>query len=261
MGCRVSALGALRRAYLRGPLWYHRSVLPPPDLPRATPRISLAIVIPALDEAPVIAQAVRRAREHADEVVVVDGGSRDDTARVAREAGAKLVTSAPGRGLQLNRGAAATRAEALLFLHADTLLPPSAGELVRRALAEGAVGGGFAVRFDHPRRLFPLGGRIVNLRTRLTGCPLGDQAQFVRRNVFERLGGFPAWQILEDLDFARRLKRAGRTVLIGAPVVTAARRFLNQGVVRTIATNWLIWLLFFAGVSPARLARLYRHIR
>lgn len=221
----------------------------------------LTVVIPALDEAPIIVRAVEQALAHADDVVVADGGSRDDTVTLAASVGARVVTSAPGRGIQLNRGARDARFDALLFLHADTTLPAEAGARVREALRGGAVGGGFAVRFDERRRLLPLGARIVNLRSRLTGCPLGDQAQFVRRDVFERLDGFRDWPILEDLDFARRLKRVGRTVLIDAPVTTAARRFLTQGVVRTIATNWLIWALYFVGISPTRLAWLYRHIR
>lgn len=221
----------------------------------------LTVVIPALNEAPVIVYAIEQASIHADDIVVVDGGSEDDTVSLARGAGARVVTSPPGRGIQLNRGAQATQSDALLFLHADTVLPAGAGESIRNALRGGAVGGGFTVRFDQRRSLLPLGARIVNLRTRLTGCALGDQAQFVHRDVFERLGGFRDWPILEDLDFARRLKRAGRTALIKAPVTTAARRFLNQGIARTIATNWLIWALYFVGISPTRLARLYRQIR
>jgi hypothetical protein len=106
-----------------------------------------------------------------------------------------------------------------------------------------------------------LGERLINARTHLTGLPLGDQAQFVTREAFRGLGGYRDWPILEDLDFALRLRRRGRTVLIPSPVTTAARRFVEQGIARTISTNWLIWLLFFCGVSPHRLARLYKHIR
>ncbi len=221
----------------------------------------LAIVIPTLDEAPLIATVIERARRHADEIIVADGGSHDDSRAIAERHGARVVVSAPGRGTQLNAGARATQADALLFLHADTRLPDGAGDQVRTMLAEGAVGGGFHVRFDDRRRLLPLGARVINLRTRLARCPLGDQAQFVTREAFETLGGFRDWPILEDLDFARRLKRHGRLALIKAPVETAARRFLRQGVLRTIVTNWLIWALYFIGVDPSSLARLYRHIR
>ncbi len=221
----------------------------------------LAIVIPTLDEAPLLGAVIAHALEHADEVIVADGGSSDESRAIAKRSGARVVISEPGRGVQLNAGAQAADAEALLFLHADTRLPKGAGTHVRKLLAEGTVGGGFSVRFDDRRRLFPLGARVVNLRTRLTRCPLGDQAQFATRAAFDALGGFRDWPILEDLDFARRLKRHGRVALVKAPVQTAVRRFLRQGVVRTIAANWLIWALYFIGVDPTRLARLYRHIR
>ncbi|HEX5760816.1 MAG TPA: glycosyl transferase, partial [Thermoanaerobaculia bacterium] len=119
----------------------------------------------------------------------------------------------------------------------------------------------FRVRFDADRPALRLGARLINLRTRATGVPLGDQAQFVTAAAFRRLGGFREWPILEDLDFARRLKRLGPLALVERPVTTAARRFVERGVVATVATNWLIWGLFFAGISPHRLARLYRQIR
>ena len=234
----------------------------PSDTSRLHTDLRLAIVIPTLDEGASLPATLERALAMADQVVVADGGSRDDTREIAARMGARVTISTAGRGIQLNAGARATDADIVLFLHADTRLPDDAHRFVRRAIAEGQViGGGFRVQFDSRRRWLPLGARIMNLRTRLTGCPLGDQAQFVRRDAFDALGGFPDWPILEDLDFARRLKRHGRTVLIDAPVTTAARRFLNQGVTRTIATNWLIWSLYFVGVSPHRLARLYRAIR
>jgi hypothetical protein len=113
------------------------------------------------------------------------------------------------------------------------------------------------VRFDDPRRIFALGSLIVNLRTRLWRVPLGDQAQFVTRDAYLRLGGFRKWPILEDLDMIRRLKRYGPVTVLRAPVETAARRFVEGGIARTIAINWSIWALYFLGVDPPRLARLY----
>ncbi len=218
----------------------------------------LAIVIPTLNEKPWLKRYLPAALAEADEVWISDGGSDDGTPELAEQLGARVVHGSAGRGPQLNRGANASSAEMLLFLHADTRLPSGAGRTVREALQSGAVGGGFRVAFDSDRRLLRLGARLINLRTRLTRCPLGDQAQFVDRQSFETLKGFRDWPILEDLDFARRLKRCGRTALLSPPVVTGARRFLHLGIVRTIATNWLIWLLFFLGVSPRRLAKLYR---
>lgn len=221
----------------------------------------LAVVVPTLNEESALQRTLPAALAAADEVVVSDGGSSDGTVALAQSLGARVVCGAAGRGGQLNRGAAATSAEVVLFLHADTDLPPGAADAVRQAIADGALGGGFLLRFDDRRPLLRLGGRLINLRTRCVGLPLGDQAQFVTRAAFDALGGFRDWPILEDLDFALRLRRTRRSTLILRPVTTAARRFVEQGATRTVATNWLIWLLFFLGVSPHRLARWYRHIR
>jgi rSAM/selenodomain-associated transferase 2 len=227
----------------------------------------LAIVIPTLDEEPSLRRTLPLALAVADEVVVSDGGSLDGTLETARALGARVVSGPPGRGGQLNRGAAAVGgngSDILLFLHADTTLPEEAGRAVRDAVAAGAVGGAFLVRFDVDSPKMRLGAWLVNHRTRLTYLPLGDQAQFVTRDASRELGGYRDWPILEDVDFAWRLQRGygrRRLALIESPVTTAARRFVEQGSIRTVATNWLIWLLFLLGVSPHRLARLYRHIR
>jgi rSAM/selenodomain-associated transferase 2 len=218
----------------------------------------VAIVMPTLNEVEGLARFLGAAlAAGGDELVVSDGGSSDGTPELARALGARVVVGPAGRGGQLNRGAAAASAEVLLFLHADTLLPQSGVERVRRAVAAGAEGGGFLVRFAEPSVILRLGERAVNLRTRSTRLPLGDQAQFATRATFDRLGGFADWPILEDLDFARRLKRRGRVAVLAPPVVTSARRFLARGPIRTVATNWLIWTLFALGVSPRSLARLY----
>jgi hypothetical protein len=174
-------------------------------------------------------------------------------------AGVRLVESNAGRvdGSTLERGPRSTTEPALLFLHADTVLPAGARALIERALAGGAVGGGFEVRFDDPRRIFALGSRIVNLRTRLLRAPLGDQAQFLTREAFLALGGFRDWPILEDVDLMRRLRKHGRVEVLRPPATTAVRRFVERGITRTIAINWSIWALYLAGVPPARLARLY----
>lgn len=231
----------------------------------------LAVVVPTLNE-----EAALRRRlpdllaqlEAGDEVVISDGGSADGTAEVARALGVRVVAGPAGRGAQLNRGAAAFEpkgeGEVLLFLHADTRLPAGAGAAIRAAVAGGAEAGAFLIRFESDRRWLRLGERLVNWRTRRFRVPLGDQAQFVTRAAFERLGGFRDWPILEDLDLAlrlRRLRRPARLAVIDRPVTTSARRFHERGICRNVATNWLIWILFALGVSPHRLARLYREIR
>jgi rSAM/selenodomain-associated transferase 2 len=245
----------------------------------------VAIVVPTLNEESTIARTLPAAQAAlaalvsreplaaGSELVVADGGSRDRTVAVARALGARVVAGPAGRGGQLNRGAAATTAEILLFLHADTTLPEGALVAIRAAIggnrgggragdpAQPAIGGAFLVRFDQGGPLLRLGAWLINQRTRATRLPLGDQAHFVTRIAFEQLGGYRDWPILEDLDFAWRLRRHGRTVILRQRVTTGARRFVELGVARTVATNWLIWLLFVAGVSPRRLARFYGNVR
>ncbi len=224
----------------------------------------LAIVVPTLNEEDTLRRYLPAALAVADAVVVADGGSADATVEVARSLGARVVVGPPGRGVQLNHGASAAMeegADILLFLHADTTLPAGGAGAVRAAVAGGAPGGAFFVRFDGDRPMQRLGSWLVNRRTRWLRVPLGDQAQWATREVFETLGGFPNWPLLEDIDFMRRLRRLPGFTIIEEPVTTGARRFLELGSVRTVAINWLIWLLFLGGVSPHRLARLYRQIR
>lgn len=223
--------------------------------------LPLAVLIPTLDEEETLRRNLPAALAAADEVVVSDGGSRDATVRVALELGARVVSGPPGRGPQLNRAAAAAGADVLLVLHADTVLPPGAVEAVREAVAAGAVGGGFLVRFDAAGFVYRLGERVANLRARLTRAPLGDHGQFVSRAAFEALGGFREWPLLEDLDFIRRLRRRGRVAVLPLRVTTSARRFEAGGPLRTVLGNWLIWVLYAVGVSPHRLARWYGNVR
>jgi rSAM/selenodomain-associated transferase 2 len=223
--------------------------------------LRLSIVVPTLDEARRLPACLASARAASDDVVVSDGGSRDGTVALARALGARVVEGPAGRGGQLGRGAAAASGDVLLFLHADTVLPPGAREAVAGSLAAGAEGGAFLLRFDDGRRIYRLGERFVAWRTRLSRLPLGDQAQFVRRDVYAAMGGYRDWPILEDLDFARRLRARGRLAVLPLAVTTAARRYSTAGVARTLLTNWAIWLLYALGVPPQRLARLYRQIR
>jgi rSAM/selenodomain-associated transferase 2 len=224
----------------------------------------VTVIIPTLNEAAQLEQnlpSLRAALPARGAVVISDGGSADDTTAVARRLGAEVLEGAPGRGPQLHRGAlhALERgAEILLFLHADTRLPEGAiGDIVE-AIASGAVGGAFLLRFDDPRRRYRWAARIINLRTRLSRAPLGDQGQFCHREAYGAVGGFRPWPILEDLDFIRRLRLQGPLALLPGPVVTAARRYHRRGLLLTALRNWVIFALYFLGASPHRLARLYR---
>ncbi len=223
--------------------------------------MKLSVVIPALDEAPSLARLLPdldRACPGA-EVLVVDGGSRDGTARVvAEQPGVRLVPRARGRARQMNAGARAATGDVLLFLHADTRLPDGAATAIEAALADLAVvGGRFDVRFDSRRRTMKMVAWFMNARSRATSICTGDQAIFARRAVFEAVDGYPDIPLMEDIELSRRLKGKGRLAALPARVTTSARKWEREGPLRTIGLMWALRLLHFAGVAPARLHRWY----
>jgi len=221
----------------------------------------ISIIVPVLDEAAGIAQALAALaplRRRGHEVIVVDGGSADGTPALAR-AGADHVISAPrGRASQMNAGAALARGEVLLFLHADTRLPGNADERILDGLAAGAKQWGrFDVRIEGESRLFPLISFLMNLRSRATGIATGDQAMFVRREAFERAGGVPPLELMEDIALSRSLRRLSPPVCLAVRAVTSGRRWERHGVLRTVLLMWRLRLAFFLGASPANLLRRY----
>ncbi len=224
----------------------------------------VSIVVPVLNEAQGLRAflerlgcSLERERRDSADVVIVDGGSDDDTVPLLRASGWPWIVAERGRGLQMNAGAAATRGEALLFLHADTTLPDTALDALRAALRAGAVGGFFRVRLDSDRRLLRWVGHLISARSRLTGIATGDQAIFVRRDAFEQLGGFAPLPLFEDVDLMRRLKRLGRVAALPCAVTTSARRWEGHGPWRTILRMWCLRLLYYLGLRPERLARYY----
>jgi len=221
----------------------------------------LSIVMPALDEAAGIAatlQALQPLRARGVELVLADGGSADGTAELAAPWVDGVVLAPPGRALQMNAGAARARGEVLLFLHADTRLPPLADVHVLQALAAGACWGRFDVRIEGRPRLLPWVAALMNLRSRASGIATGDQAIFVTRNAFERVGGFPAQPLMEDIELSRRLKRLGRPACLRAQVCTSGRRWEQRGVWRTILLMWWLRWRYWRGEPADRLARAYR---
>jgi rSAM/selenodomain-associated transferase 2 len=242
--------------------------------------MTIAVIIPTLNEERHLPLALERLAAMAfEEIIVVDGGSQDRTLEIIADFGLsiadcpqspipnrksqiRLLTAPPGRARQMNAGAAATHGEVLLFLHADTSLPREACREIERVLQDpGCVGGRFDVRFEQDTGWGWMISRLMNLRSRLTGICTGDQAIFVRRSVFERLGGFAELPLMEDLEFSRRLKAAGRVAALRAKVVTSYRRWATSGPIRTIILMWALRLLYWLGVSPRRLAHLYGEIR
>lgn len=222
---------------------------------------AVSIVVPALDEAGGIVrhlEALAPLRAAGAEVLLVDGGSTDATVELARPL-ADVVLSAPrGRASQMNAGARVGRGELLVFLHADTFLPPAATARVREALAPGGrAWGRFDVRIEGRSPLLRMVAWFMNHRSRLTGIATGDQAIFVRRDVFDALGGFPALPLMEDVALSRSLRRLGRPACVRDRAVTSGRRWEDRGVLRTIALMWLLRAGYWLGVDPARLARRY----
>ncbi len=221
----------------------------------------LSIIVPALREAANLARLLPALRAAAPgaEIIVADAGSDEGTREVAmRVAGVTVLTCERGRARQMNAGARAARGDTLLFLHADTVLPDGFEASITRALTEpGVVAGRFDVRLDNPRWPFRMIGSLMNLRSRWSGISTGDQALFVRRDVFEALGGFPDIPLMEDIELTRRLKRRGRQAALRERVTTSARKWEREGVARTIGLMWTLRLLYACGVSPARLHRWY----
>lgn len=223
----------------------------------------LSIIVPALDEAAGIAACLaplQPMRARGAEVIVVDGGSSDETAGLARPLADCVITAARGRGAQMNAGAARAGGDILLFLHADTQLPPAAPELVAAAIAEGACWGRFDVRIAGTRRGLGLVASLMNWRSRLTGIATGDQAIFVTREAFRRVGGFPSIPLMEDIVLSSRLRAIGTPACLRERVVTSGRRWERHGLWRTILTMWWLRLRFHFGACPTALAREYGYV-
>ena len=223
----------------------------------------VSVIIPALNEERHIAATLRAVGQSlCHEVIVVDGGSSDTTVQRAREAGVNVLSSKPGRARQMNVGAAAAaEGGSLLFVHADTLLPPGLPGMVARTLfAPGVAAGAFRFRIAGSFAGKSLIEWTTGLRSRWLQRPYGDQGLFLARALFEEMGGFADLPIMEDYEFAARLRRRGRIVTVGEAALTSARRWKTLGVVRTTLRNQWMLAGYHLGVSPQRLATLYRAV-
>jgi rSAM/selenodomain-associated transferase 2 len=222
---------------------------------------NLSIIIPVLNEADHIAsalQALTPLRARGAELIVVDGSSTDGTVARATSLATFVIASPRGRAVQMNAGSTIASADVFLFLHADTRLPPDADRLVLDGLARSRrAWGRFDVTIEGAHPLLPLIAASMNLRSRLTGITTGDQAMFMRREAFAATGGFPEIALMEDITFARNLKRISRPLNLRARVTTSGRRWEKRGVVRTIMLMWRLRLAYFLGAKPDDLARRY----
>lgn len=222
----------------------------------------LSVIIPVLNEASHIEatlRALQPLRDDGAELIVVDGGSADDTAGLAAPLSDRLVHAKRGRASQMNAGAAVSHGEILLFLHADTLLPEEADALILdRLKSSRCVWGRFDVRIAGRPAMLRLIALLMNLRSRLTGIATGDQAIFVRRDVFFAVGCFPDQSLMEDVELSRRLKRRSAPLCLHARVTTSGRRWETQGVWRTILLMWSLRLRYWLGTPAEQLAKAYR---
>ncbi len=225
--------------------------------------LRLRIIMPVLNEGKTLARcllALQPLRAQGTEVVVVDGGSSDDTWAIARALADQVLLAPRGRAAQMNAGARCEghlRADVFVFLHADTRLPAQADGLISAALQSGANWGRFDVRLDSDHTLLRLVANMMNLRSRLTGIATGDQALFMRRDLFERVGGFANLPLMEDIELCSRLKKTSAPACLRQRVTTSARRWLQHGIWRTILLMWRLRLAYFLGASAHNLARRY----
>lgn len=229
---------------------------------------SVGVIVPVLNEAATIDACVQELlnnHHQLSEIVIADGGSTDGTLDVlagyASEEKVTLVRTGHGRGQQMNAGALCCNADILLFLHADTRLPVRAAEIIGKSITSGNEWGRFDVVLDDPRFVFRIIETLMNLRSCISGICTGDQAMYVRRDVFQLLGGFENIPLMEDIEISRRLCWFGNPACIHEKVTASARRWQRLGVLRTVGQMWWLRLLYWLGRSPQKLVRNYQEVR
>jgi rSAM/selenodomain-associated transferase 2 len=221
----------------------------------------ISIIIPVLNESANLQRAIDSTQPSENiEVIIVDGGSSDDTCQVAAARGIKVIASPPGRSKQMNLGAAAATGDILLFLHGDSRLPWGFDQLIRQVIngKQQPIAGAFWLGIEAPHKSLRWVERGVKWRSQVCQMPYGDQGIFLRAKVFNEIGGFPDLPIMEDFELIRRLRQRGKISIVPQPVMTSARRWIQKGILKTTLINQLMVLGYLVGVSPARLVELYR---
>jgi rSAM/selenodomain-associated transferase 2 len=223
--------------------------------------IKISIIIPVLNEGGIIVstlQSLQSMRKRGHEVIVVDGGSCDDSALLALPYSDQVLVTPRGRARQMNEGAAIATGDIFLFLHADTVLPGKGDQLIETALRRSRRGWGrFDVRLSGAHPLFRVIEFLMNWRSRLSGIATGDQALFVRRELFEKVGGFPPIDLMEDIALSKKLKKYGKPVCLWHKVMTSSRRWEEEGIVRTVVLMWCLRAVYFFGADPKRIVKFY----
>lgn len=223
----------------------------------------ISVIIPTLNEELTLEKIITSVGDSKDvEIIVSDGGSDDGTLVIAERLSHKTLSSPLGRGAQMNQGAAAASGDILLFLHADTMLPIGWEDHIGEALRDDEIAGGaFSFSLSGCSPSFSFISLMVNFRSRLLKLPYGDQAIFVRRDIFEKLGGFKEIPIMEDVELVKGMRRLGTLKILDMPVITSSRRWEQEGWMRTTVRNLVLLFLYYFGVSPERLYRFYRAVR
>lgn len=220
--------------------------------------------MPVLNEAKNLRHSLDQLRlSENEELIIVDGGSTDETISIAREFTDMLFQTKTGRAHVMNYGAEKAAGDILLFLHADCVLPDGAFDNIRRTLGDHAVAAGaFFLGINHSGPVFRLIEFMANLRSRLTGLLYGDQGMFLRKKIFDKAGGFADMALMEDIEISKRLRKEGKITFIHPPIMASPRRWLEEGIVYTTIRDWVIAFSYtFLNVSPERLIRYYRMIR
>lgn len=222
---------------------------------------SLALIVPVLNEAENVTFLVSQLsmlNQSQDDIVIVDGGSTDGTQQRLAELNVKTVSAPKGRASQMNAGAMHSDADILVFLHADTELPAKALDLIRKAIADGADWGRFDVRISGKHPMLHIIALLMNWRSRLTAIATGDQAIFMRRELFNAVGGFPEQPLMEDIEISKRLKKISRPACLSDKVTTSGRRWQKYGIWKTIVLMWRLRFAYWRGVPASTLAEYYR---
>lgn len=222
--------------------------------------VKLSVVVPVLNEEVNLSRlssCLRSVVEQGHEVIIVDGGSSDNTLTIAYEITDTVIISKKGRALQMNSGASIASGEVLLFLHADTFLPENVAEIISDAFIGESFWGRFDVRLSNNKYVYRLIEYMMNIRSSLTSIVTGDQAIFIEKNLFDQIGGFPEIALMEDVEISRRLKKIAKPIRLRNKVVTSSRRWERDGVFATVFLMWKLRLYYFFGVSPDRLRQMY----
>lgn len=227
--------------------------------------MKISIIVPTLNESLLLHKLLSSLNKVIDiqtEIIVVDGGSKDNTLEIASKQAHQVLVTKQGRANQMNYGAASAKGNVLFFLHADSTLTEEVFKKLKEVLQEPAyVGGAFSLQIDSKRYILKIISFVVNLRARFFNLVYGDQGIFIRKEKFDELGGFSAIPIMEDIEFYRRLRASGKTVFLNEKLLTSARRWEKEGIFFTTLRNWLLLIMYYLGMPTERLEKLYCHVR